>query len=494
MKKLRIIVYLILNFTLNACFEKNGEIYQNIALADSLSRYDQRDSAKKILQTINLSSATEREKAYLNLISFRFSDTDTTKYDSILWSSEKLFYSKYDKNKLSEIYLKISTHYFRDRDMYDSAIYYLPKSEKLALEVNDYYLLTHINYLKSIFHYYERDLNNAKLDNDLQFLYANKSHSQRLIAYAKLDKAMVCKELNMKDSAKFWLNATLLDADKIEFHDKALIYNAFGELSEEKDTALAIEDFQKSLEFYSYIPAQINLAKVYLKKKNFSKVEEICNEGLQYEWPETRIEFLKLLCQCRKLQNNYVSAIEIQEKIISAKDSIIKIINTENQKLASTQFRFYKNNNTQNGTYFYKNILILVGIIIVLIIIIIYHKNKCNLLKKELLSLNQQFEAGKKINSKIINVGEIFYTQITNNQPIASWTTVDMVNFIEYYRAIKPDFVEDLDNNYNKLSPRYKIILILEDMQKSIDEIKIIMSFEETSYYSAKSRINGAKK
>ena len=54
--------------------------------------------------------------------------------------------------------------------------------------------------------------------------------------------------------------------------------------------------------------------------------------------------------------------------------------------------------------------------------------------------------------------------------------------------------VEDLDNNYNKLSPRYKIILILEDMKKSIDEIKIIMSFEETSYYSAKSRINGAKK
>jgi hypothetical protein len=69
-----------------------------------------------------------------------------------------------------------------------------------------------------------------------------------------------------------------------------------------------------------------------------------------------------------------------------------------------------------------------------------------------------------------------------------------MVNFVEYYRTINPELVESFDNDYKKLTPRYKIILILEDLGKSIEDIKQIMSFEETSYYSAKSRINGQRK
>lgn len=54
--------------------------------------------------------------------------------------------------------------------------------------------------------------------------------------------------------------------------------------------------------------------------------------------------------------------------------------------------------------------------------------------------------------------------------------------------------VDDLNKNYPKLSPRYKIILILENMGKKMEEIMQIMSFGENAYYSAKSRINGAKK
>ena len=69
-----------------------------------------------------------------------------------------------------------------------------------------------------------------------------------------------------------------------------------------------------------------------------------------------------------------------------------------------------------------------------------------------------------------------------------------MVNFVEYYRTLKTDFIDDLDKNYPKLTPRYKIILVLEDMGKKMEEIMQIMSFGENAYYSAKSRINGAKK
>ena len=116
------------------------------------------------------------------------------------------------------------------------------------------------------------------------------------------------------------------------------------------------------------------------------------------------------------------------------------------------------------------------------------------MLNKEIKLLKQEIETRKKHNSKFIQTGESLFNQVINNQPIISWTTSDMVNFIEYYRTIKPDYVETLDNDYKKLTPRYKIILVLEDMGKTIEEIMQIMSFGENAYYSAKSRINGTKK
>jgi len=134
---------------------------------------------------------------------------------------------------------------------------------------------------------------------------------------------------------------------------------------------VAKDNFLKALEIYPIIPAQINLAKAYLNENNFAQAETICNKGLQYEWPETKIDFLKILCQCKRLQNDNDAAIN---------------------------------------------------------------------------------------------------------------------------RTLKPEFVKTLENEYQKLTPRYKIILILEDLGKSIDEIQQIMSFGESSYRSAKSRINAQKK
>ncbi|MBQ3657992.1 MAG: hypothetical protein II956_14320 [Bacteroidales bacterium] len=69
MQKLSIIVIFILFLVLTACFEQNSELYRKIAVADSLSRYDQRDSAKNILKSINISGMTDKERAYYNIVS-----------------------------------------------------------------------------------------------------------------------------------------------------------------------------------------------------------------------------------------------------------------------------------------------------------------------------------------------------------------------------------------------------------------------------------------
>lgn len=500
MTKLNKIIIILFFITPTSCFEKNTGLYQIIADVDTLIRQNQRDSAKALFGTLDTTNAKRNEIAYYNILANRLKTIDKNNIDSLLHIAENYYKTTNEKSKLSEVLLWKSTHYFKDKDMYDSALYFWGKSNKLALEANDYYLSAQIYYLKGIFHKYERNMVNAKIASDLQMLYAEKSGNKRQIAYATLDKAIIYKDLNETDSAKTWLRLALLTANDIEPYDMAFIYNALGELTDREDSMIAKDNFLKALEIYPIIPAQINLAKAYLNENNFAQAETICNKGLQYEWPETKIDFLKILCQCKRLQNDNDAAINIQDRIISEKDSIIEILSTENKQIALRQYSNLKSKQPDDETN--HTLLILIALFVGVIICgAYYHRtkqrnlhNEINNRDNEIQTLKQRLAEENTKTNAFVASGEKLYKHIISNGSIVSWTPDDMVNFIEYYRTLKPEFVKTLESGYHKLTPRYKIILTLEDLGKSIDEIQQIMSFGESSYRSAKSRINTQKK
>ena len=532
------IAIIILFLTIAACFEQKSDFSQKIATVDSLIRVDQRDSAISLFETLECANAIERDIAYYNVIAIRLEKKGIKDYDSLQNLCEKYYKGTNGKSLLSEIYMVKAIHYLSDKDIYDSAAVLLNESEKLAFDAKDYYLLAQIYWTKGAFHDYERNQAKAKEDVNLQLHYAELSKNQRQIAYATLNKALVYKKLNMQDSARILLHAALLLSNNIKPSDHAYIYNALGELTLDKDSILAKDNFQKSLEIYSNIPAQLNLAQIYLKEKNIPRTIELCNEGLQYEWPETKIEFLKLLCQCMIMEGNLNEAFKIQEQIISEKDSVLKYTENNTKLRQSFHLENEATSSTANTYWIYVSIFCIVASVILVVVFFKRCKNQNTKLsvaisknnelqetlqsillknsslqelahsqEKEIVRMKQEnieqsqqialleqklnTETQKNINLK--NTGETLYNQVIANKAISTWTTDDMVNFIEYYRTIKPEVVAAFDNDYKKLTPRYKIILILEDLGKSIEDIKNIMSFEESSYYSAKSRINGQK-
>ena len=547
MNKLIIIEILLLYFTLTACFEKKSNLYKKIEEVDYLIRNNQRDSAEKVFYSLDMTSAKVSENALYNILKIRILSMRKyiPEWDSILNFSEIYFNKTNNKSYLSEIYLYKNDIYYIYKDKYDSAAYWLSKSEKLAAEINDYYLLAQIYWSKIMLYYLTWDCQSIKKCTDLQLFYAEKSKNQRQIAYATLNEALAYKNLSQNDSAAIFLHAALLLDKYLLPKDIALIYNSLGELSMEKDQNIAKENFEKALEVVPDLGGtKLNLAKIYLMRGDFIEAEKICNEIKKADWSENKISILEILSGCKAAQNNINEAFKLQKQIIAEKDSI-------NKRISKTQYLpidYYFSDKNEPADNNYWKYLCLVSVVLCILLTINILRNKIifrkgikyqkelenfssknaelektlrvtllktntlqelshkqeqeiehilkeNDEKKQYISqLEKQLKEETQKNLNLKNVGEKLYTQIINNQSIASWTTIDMVNFIEYYRIINPDFVEDLDNNYNKLSPRYKIILILEDMKKSIDEIKIIMSFEETSYYSAKSRINGAKK
>jgi len=531
MKKLNIVAIFILFFTLTACFEKKSDLYRKLENVDYLIRNNQKDSAENIFNALDMLEAKEEEKTLYSIIKIRLSGVYNcvTESDSIFISSEKYLKKEDNKAFLSEFYLN-KYSYCMYRDVYDSAVYYLNLSEKLATEIADNYLLAQIYWEKSFFYLLVSDNQKAKESTDLQLFYAEKSKNQRQIAYATLNKAIAYKYLSRNDSASIFLHAALLLDKYIKPKDIAFIYNSLGELTLDKAPNIAKQNFEKALEVLpnSY-HAKKNLAKVYLRNNEISQAEQLCKECLTTDWAEDKIEVLKIICQCKLAQDSIYEAIKLQERIITEQDSLQKRV----EKTKFLPLEYYSSAKIETKvTNYWLYLFLLIGLVCIMLIIRNLTKLKIRkynelqeTLKNSLLKTNSlqelAYKQEKEIeriqkendeqsqciwqlekqlrdemqrNQNLKNSGENLYNQLVNNQPIISWTTSDMVNFIEYYRAIKPDFVETLDNDYKKLTPRYKIILVLEDMGKKMEEIMQIMSFGENAYYSAKSRINGAKK
>ena len=77
---------------------------------------------------------------------------------------------------------------------------------------------------------------------------------------------------------------------------------------------------------------------------------------------------------------------------------------------------------------------------------------------------------------------------------IDQWSSVDVNNFIEYYRLNHREFVDGLEADYNHLSRNHKMFLILLDMGKTDAEIQKLMNITQTTIRSIRFRIKAKRK
>ena len=90
--------------------------------------------------------------------------------------------------------------------------------------------------------------------------------------------------------------------------------------------------------------------------------------------------------------------------------------------------------------------------------------------------------------------GKELYNQILNDQKIGRWSKEDYKNFIDYFQSLDFPFVYSFETDYVRLSDRQKIFLILCHLGKTKEQVMQIMTIEDGSFRSIKSRIEGQKK
>jgi type II secretory pathway pseudopilin PulG len=120
-------------------------------------------------------------------------------------------------------------------------------------------------------------------------------------------------------------------------------------------------------------------------------------------------------------------------------------------------------------------------------------QKKQNQNAEEIDFLRQKVKALELKFSEIYVSGKNLYAHVLADNKIGRWSKDDYRNFIDYYQSLEFLYVRSFETDFVSLTDRQKIFLILCHIGKSKEQIMHIMTLEESSFRSMKSRIEGQK-
>jgi hypothetical protein len=109
---------------------------------------------------------------------------------------------------------------------------------------------------------------------------------------------------------------------------------------------------------------------------------------------------------------------------------------------------------------------------------------------KEVARLNRKINELQQRQAGILANGKRLYDALQEGAITVRWGKADFTDFIEYYKLKDLAYVNDLQTDYDRLSPKYMFFAILEHEGRTDEEIMHIMGIGESTMRSTRSRIN----
>ena len=471
-----------------ACTEQKTERYKQLETVDMLSRYDKYDSAKILLDSICIEQLTDGEKALYNILSLRLYGPQKYKnqFDSLLHYSEQYFKSINDSSHLAEVYMYKGNGCYLFKNEYDSCAYYINQGKQLAYqEVPDHYLLAQIYWFQILLHYITCEHQTMINDAEMETYHAEKSGNKRQAAYAALNTVTAHKFANETEKLDLYIQAALNWSNYLKPQDVAGIYNIYGNLyiDEKPETAKEIFDKALTIQPDSKLTKE-SLARLYVKQGNIEQAETLSADcSSEAVWSEDKIDIWTIQADCKIASNNLMEAIKIQKNIISEKDSILKRIHKYTSKIAILSSPQKETNETKE-TNNIQIVNVLMGVFaistIIFAVLFIIQKQKTKALESKVHDNNPHPQE------------KTFIEILEGKDNMSQWNKKMQLDFIDYCRDLHPEILNQIETEYQPLTPTLMIFQILTKF-KEPKEIQSIMGITESSYYSNVSRIKTKK-
>ena len=522
MKLLKILI--IFSVILAAC-GKHPLPNQDLMSAYEYLKKGEIDTAKKIAE--NAPCITAADSAMLCIVrggvAVVVSDFD---YDDSLGVNNCLRFYGSDNEKLAWAHL-VKGFIFFNLNSWENAVMEIRTAEKLVEPINCnelkfliYNMLALLNVDSQNYGYYEEVIEKLRK-------YAVTDYDKA--EYYSMKRFGYTIGLLSLDSAKFYAKKTLeiVENKGIKTENIYFYYYDYAKLICDEDDSTAEQYIKKALEIDSINRTYALLGKIYLNRGNLNVANQYFAKALEGRFDcDTEEDVHRWLHDFYAERKDFEAAYLHTVQRIAAKDSIIKYLQTNDIKPVQARFEAEIENLKLKSSFekkIFLTILISAVILAVLVLVVVFQKykladrsrkiseaqrtindynQKINELQRtntehsdeEIKYLQQKVKALEMKFSDIYVRGKELYSQILNDKKIGRWSKEDYKNFIDYYQSLDFLYVYSFETDYTSLTDRQKIFLILLHIGKTKEQVMQIMTIEESSFRSMKSRAEGQRK
>ena len=522
MKTKTIFSFVLTALLLIGCQSRN-HIEEQLAIIDTLLSHDKVDSAFRSITAIPLSTmSTEADSAYYYLVRTEIYHRNRMPphTDNGISYAVRYYEKKSDKEMLARAYFYkgISTY---NKNRMQQTIHLLKQAEGLADRTDN--LLLQYKIYEALAYY-----NGEAFENELHKIYAKKALDVAKTLNDKERQSSVLLYLvnyyiaiNEKDSALICINECAPLLKSMAPSNLPYYYFNMGRIYEKDDPQLAKAYLKKAIAIKGIPNAYKTLANIYMREDSMEKVREMWRQAL-YSTRNTkmntmRVDIFNTMRQQAMEHGDYRQANALADSAARWTKQFYEV--QQQERLNEIQAKYDKKVAEQeilNKVYGWG--LVVVGIGGLLIIGLGYYSyrgmktakqlaetqaemalytQKAKELEasgeqntKELIRLNRKISELQQRQAGILANGKRLYDALQSGATTVRWGKADFTDFIEYYKLKDLAYVNDLQTDYDRLSPKYMFFAILQHEGRTDEEIMRIMGISESTMRSTRSRIN----
>ena len=497
---------------------------QELAAAYQLLRSGELNAAKLLAEKAE--RKTDADQALYNIVrgAVAAATFERPEFDSLA-IEQSIYFFKSDDEKLAWAHLVMGEMF-----------YILGYDDEAAIEFRTAELLsegTDCNELK--FCVYNKlasfNINSYNWEN-----YDDFAEKMKQYAVSNFDKAQYCylKCIGFRlgkteiDSAKFYAKkAVEYIENEPHYYANIYLYYEYANLICDEDDVLAEKLVLKSFETDEFRQAYSLLGRIYLKRGDEEKAKMYFDKSSEGSyWVENEDRNNRYLHEYYAAKSDYRLAYDYALKMACAKDSLLDYLRYDTTKVTQVKFadeieKLQLESSLQHKIFL--TVLIAAVLLAVLVSALYYQKSKLAERARKIAetqqtinSYNQKISELQQSNSQtdqteisflrqkvsaleakfsdIYTNGKNLYGHVLADGRLGRWTKDDYRNFIDYYQSIDFLFVYGFETDYITLSDRQKVFLILCHIGKTKEQIMQIMTLEESSFRSMKSRIEKMRK
>lgn len=492
--------------------------------ADSLLAKEKFESALILLDSMKSGDlAEDGNRAYYNLLKTQtlYSLEKPIPDDSLIDQSIRYYEKSSDQDNLARAY------YYKGELLYArgekrEGVIFTKKAEHLADKSNAI-LLNHI--------YASLAYSNMMIrEDELSLSYAKKAlkcavqlNNVDWELYALSLMSQNYEFLQYEDSAALCVNRCLSLMDKAGDSWQRYVLSDLGRFYLIKDPQKAEQFINEAIRIKPNAIAYAVQAALRYNEDNGAEIDPILEKAFGIASDRQKVTVLEVWRDYKRAEKQYEKADELSAKLRILEDSIRN--EDKRQRLIEAQIKFDTGVKEESVKSALRRAVLLIIVLVVIIVAAVFYfvkwfrkfrlqreRDRCAMSQierqiselktkadnsaklrtekeKEIKRLQKELAFLKKNNSKMLSEGRKRYLSVMNGETIGFWKKEDYRMFVAYYEIVDDEFTKMLEQKYSFLNDRNKAILILLNMNFSIERISGIMCVTSSAVRTALSRM-----